>query len=218
MWFLAYLLIFSIVLVPLLRSLDRLRDAGRPAWWWAYAPLLPLLAVELVLRPVWGDYPNLFADWASMSVFVVFFSIGALVARHAGFEAALAAAWPGLGILGLVGLVLQFTTWHAWSPLIGNALLEWGIVGCLYGLGRRWQSGDRPLFAYFRDATLPFYVLHHAPSVVLAFFVVALPLDLWTKALIILAGTAAITFGFYHFLVRPFPFMRWLMGLRPNHA
>jgi hypothetical protein len=153
-----------------------------------------------------------------MGVFVVFFAAGALVARHDGFEAMVAAAWPALGAIGLLGLALQFTDWGAWSPLVGNALLEWGIVGCLYGLSRRWKGGDRPLFAYFRDATLPFYVLHHPPSVVLAFFVVALPLDLWTKAFIILAGTTVITFGFYHFLVRPFHVMRWLMGLRPQHA
>jgi hypothetical protein len=103
MWFLAYLLLFSLLLAPLLHRIvtgrDRL-DSGR---WLAYAPLLPLVLLETTLRPAWGSFPNLYADWASLAVYLTYFLAGALLAREARADT-LASECRGLGLLGLAAL------------------------------------------------------------------------------------------------------------------
>jgi glucan biosynthesis protein C len=214
MWFLAYLLLFSLLLAPLLHRIvtgrDRL-DSGR---WLAYAPLLPLVLLETTLRPAWGSFPNLYADWASLAVYLTYFLAGALLAREARADT-LASECRGLGLLGLAALGGLAAVDSPVLRHAATAVAGWGSVGFLVGASRRWWHYDGPSIRYLSEATLPLYVLHHTPSVLLAFVIVGLPLALPGKLALLLLSSVLATFGLYHACVRPWAAMRFWLGMRP---
>lgn len=216
MWFLAYLLVFSLCLAPVLYRIataPRRLGGGR---WLAYVPLAPLILVETTLRPVWGSFPNLYSDWASIAAFVTYFLAGALLVDSARDDA-LAAACPGLGLLALAALgILAASTEAAALRGAAVAVAGWGTVGFLVGAARRWWRHDSETLRYLGEATLPLYVLHHTPSVLLAFVIVRLPLGLPAKLGLLLVSAVLATFALYHVCVRPWPVMRFWLGMRPR--
>jgi hypothetical protein len=58
------------------------------------------------------------------------------------------------------------------------------------------------------------YVLHQAAIVLPGYVVVALPLGIATKFVLLLLLAVPITMGTYHWLVRPFAVPRFLLGMR----
>jgi acyltransferase-like protein len=213
LWFLAYLLMFSLLLAPVLRWIagrDRL-DGGR---WLAYPPLAPLVLLETTFRPVWGSFPNLYGDWASIAVYLTYFLTGALLARDARVDT-LASECCGLGLLGLAALGVLATADSLALRNAAAAVAGWGSVGFLAGASRRWWRYDGPSIRYLSEATLPLYVLHHTPSVLLAFVIVGLPLGLPGKLTLLLLSSVLATFALYHACVRPWAAMRFWLGMRP---
>lgn len=217
LWFIVYLLLFSVALLPALRALARHYDRMPAGPAWLVGPALVCAGIELGLRPIFGDLPNLYRDWANIPEFVLFFLLGAVVAREPAVEAGIAARWPGLLAAGLAGAAL-----HIWfgtaSPLgaLGRGFAAWCLVAGLLGLGQR-LGGSRTAFdRYLGEATFPLYVLHHLPVVALAFLIVPLDWPLWAKAATICAGSAALSFALYHFAIRPWRPTRMLFGMRPR--
>lgn len=216
MWFLVYLLLFLPLLVPVLRIMERpggRLGADRRA---VYLPVVPLILLEAVLRPLFGDFPNLYADWANIAVYLTYFLLGALLAREPHLEAAVAAEWWRLGLLALSGLVLMSGFEAVWLRPVAHVFATWGMVGFLVGGARRWWRRDAVWLRYLSDATLPLYVLHHTPLVLLAFFIVPLALPVWMKAAAVFVGSILATFLLYHLAVRPWQPMRFLLGMRPR--
>jgi hypothetical protein len=201
------------VLGRLVAGRDRL-GGGR---WLAYAPLGPLVLVETTLRPVWGAFPNFYADWASIAAYLTYFLAGAVLAREARVDA-LAAECPRLGLLGLAALGVLATADGVALGRVAGAVAGWGSVGFLVGAARRWWRRDGPVLRYLSEATLPLYVLHHTPSVLLASVVVGLPLGLGAKATVLLLSSVLVTFALYHACVRPWAAMRFWLGMRPLPA
>src|SRR4029078_11449264 len=124
-----------------------------------------------------------------------------------------------LGLLGAVGLALVLAKVEpAWLRHIAAAAAAWGCVGFAVGAAHRWWRRDGPLIRYLSEGTLPLYVLHHTPSVLLAFLIVGLPLGLWAKLALLFLSSILATFALYHLCVRPWPAMRFLLGMRPLSA
>ncbi|HSJ98585.1 MAG TPA: acyltransferase family protein, partial [Myxococcota bacterium] len=73
LWFLAYLLAFTLVLLPVFaRLVARPPAAASPARFWVYAPILPLVLVQLTLRERFPGPYNLYRDWANVAFFATF--------------------------------------------------------------------------------------------------------------------------------------------------
>jgi hypothetical protein len=65
---------------------------------------------------------------------------------------------------------------------------------------------------------LSVYVLHQAVIVVMAYWLVHLPLPVAARWLVLMVAALATTLAIYHPLVRPFPVMRAAFGLRVGNA
>lgn len=217
LWFLFYLLAFCLLLAPLLRTIARGGGATRStALAWTYLPALLLMLIEAWLRPIFGDFANLYGDWANLAVYAVYFLTGAAIARRPAAEAAVARHWPFLLVLGVGGAALRLSWGATPAGFAAQGLAGWGIVAGLLGLGRRLSEIRRPTAfdRYLSEATLPLYVLHHLPVVALAFLMLPLDWSPWIKAAVICFGSAGVTFTAYHLLVRPWNPVRRLFGMR----
>lgn len=219
LWFLAYLFLISMLLLPLLlRLAQRVPNISVPSAFAVYAPLIPMIAVLVALNGYWPYFPNLVMDWSNFLYFTLCVVIGAGIAAWPGFEARLRTQAPGfllLLVIGFVGVaVFGESSWGRF--FIG--LVAWGGAGAGLGFMARLNPAPTPLTSYFSEATLPVYIIHHAPLLLIGWYLLPVAIPLWLKIVVIWLAAIAASLAIYHWLVRPWPWMRWLMGMTPRRA
>jgi glucan biosynthesis protein C len=214
LWFLGYLFLISLLLLPVLLKLARrVPITAMPTALMVYVPGIVLAGLLVATKGYWPFLPNLINDWANFAYFGVCFLIGAGLAAWPGFELRMRAEAPRLLMLlvaAFTGLVL------CGESTLGRmfvGLTAWGAIGAGLGYAARLKPGGGPLFGYLSEATLPVYIIHHAPLLMLAVVIVPLALPVWLKIVLITVSSGAVSLLAYHWLVRPWPPIRWLMGM-----
>lgn len=218
MWFLAYLLLLSTLLLPVLRRMRAMAVAPLATWHLALGLLGMLLTVELILRPIFPFHiPNLIWDWASMTTYVACFLAGAAVIQWPNAETTLRQALPLLAIAASIGALVYVVVDLGPGVLAaGRALWLWSVLGLAVGAGIWIGRGRIAGEGYISEAALPIYVLHHLPLVAVGYLVKDLPWPIWQRYVLILGSALVITFAIYHVAVRPFDAIRRVLGMPPR--
>jgi glucans biosynthesis protein C len=205
LWYLAYLLLFTAVVLPALVWLQTKAqlDEAWAAHWMIWLPLPLLIAIELWLRPIWGDIHSFIYDWANIPIFLLLLLSGATLVRFPVLERQLNRQWGYFGILGASGLALMLSSDHVLLVGVGRACANFGAIGALIGGAPLLFARTWPYERYLATAQLPIYVLHHLPLIVLAYFMRDLPWPVAVRMVVIMGGAVLITFAFYHVAVRP---------------
>ncbi|MBI3782869.1 MAG: DUF2147 domain-containing protein [Deltaproteobacteria bacterium] len=221
LWFVAYLLTFTIVYLPLFGHLLRSREwfKGGMSRLWVYAPILPLAVIQVTMRERWPGLQNLINDWANFAYYSTFLIAGFLLARFPNLEAAVHAERKRALVIGLIAtVVLLLGVLGVFSSpaviLAHTAIAGWCFVIAFLGWARRMLSFTTPALRYLTESAFPVYVLHQSAIVIPGYFLIQLPLGLWTKFVLLLAVSSALTLTIYHLLVRPFAVPRFLCGMK----
>jgi hypothetical protein len=82
-------------------------------------------------------------------------------------------------------------------------------------LGTRWLTKDTPVVRYGNESALPVYILSEPVIIVLGSAIVAWPLPLWPRFLLLTGFSFAVILAIYEFGVRRWRVTRFLFGLRP---
>jgi fucose 4-O-acetylase-like acetyltransferase len=214
LWFLAYLFLISLALLPLLQWLARrVPDPAMPGRAWGYAPAGLLAVLVAGTGAYWPFLPNLTQDWANLGYFAACFALGGGLAAWPGLEAQLRAEAPGLLALALAGLALVVWAGPSVAGRIGVGLCAWGSIGAALGYAGRHPPRHGKVMAWLGEATMPVYVLHHIP--VLALGVLVLPLG-WGEPVTVLAiwlPATVVSLVAYRWLVWPWRVPRVLVGM-----
>jgi peptidoglycan/LPS O-acetylase OafA/YrhL len=219
LWFLAYLFLISLLLLPLLRLLARRGPVDAvPSAWTVYLPAPALAALLVALHGYWPFMPNLITDGGNFAYFALCFALGAGLAAWPGFELRLHAEAARLLVLTGIAFAGVVLCGESTIGRVFVGLTAWGAIGAGLGFAARFKPAASPTFAYLSEATLPVYILHHAPLLLLGAAVLPLAAPAWVKIALIVLGTSAISLLAYHWLVRPWPPIRWLMGMGPAQA
>ena len=222
LWFVAYLLVLTLLYLPgfvwLARRRDRLRRVGA---WVVYVPVLPLAVVQLTMRSRWPGIYNLYNDWANIAFYTVFLVAGFLLAAQPVLEGLVAREWKrSLAIAVAVTLLLLIAVLGVFSApvilLAGSAIAGWCFVVAFFGFARRSLTAPSPALAYLSESAFPVYILHQAAIVVPGYFMVQWSLGIAAKFGLLLLLAVAVTLSVYHWLVRPFAVPRFLLGMRPK--
>jgi uncharacterized protein (DUF2147 family) len=220
LWFVAYLLVFTLVLLPVLARLVR-RGSGSAAIAraWIYLPILPLVVIQLTLRERFPGPYNLYNDWASVSYYVTFFVGGFAMKVVPPFEALVRLEWRRALAVGLMAtgvLLAQVLGAFQSAPVVlaGSAVASWCFVVALLGFVHERVTRSGPRLRYLAESAFPIYVLHQPVIVVLGAAVVALPLGIPSKFVLLLAGSIGVTLAVHHFGVRPFGLPRRALGMK----
>jgi uncharacterized protein (DUF2147 family)/surface polysaccharide O-acyltransferase-like enzyme len=221
LWFVAYLLTFTLLYLPLFRRMrdSRARFERGVQALLVYAPILPLAIVQVTMRERWPGLQNLIDDWANFAYYSTYLIAGFALARwpaleeavHREHKRALAIALAATSVL-LLGVLGAFS-----SPAIllaNTAIAGWCFVIALLGWARRKLSFTTPTLGYLAESAFPVYLLHQWAIVVPGYFLIRLPLELWTKFFLLLGVATATTLATYHLLVRPFSVPRFLCGMK----
>ncbi len=94
-----------------------------------------------------------------------------------------------------------------------NAFGYGSLIFAFLGYARRYLNFSNAFLKYTNEAVYPFYILHQTITVMLAFYIVPMDMNIWIKFLMTSLGTAVFTLAIYHFLIKPFNIIRPLFGL-----
>lgn len=221
LWFVAYLLTFTILYLPLFGRLLRSGEwfKGGMSRWWVYVPILPLALIQVTMRERWPGLQNLINDWANFTYYSIFLIVGFLLARFPSLEKAAHSERKRALMIGLIAtVVLLLGVLRAFSSpavlLAHTAIAGWCFVLAFLGWARRLLSFTTPALGYLTESAFPVYLLHQSAIVIPGYFLIHLPLGLWTKFVVLFAVSSALTLAVYHLLVRPFAVPRFLCGMK----
>ena len=224
LWFLAYLLTFTLLATPLLAVIARLPLSElRAPRWLVYAPILPLAVVQGTLRDRWPGFQNLVDDWANFSYYLLFFLLGAALAYAPGFERAVHREARPAGVAALVAALAMVACGGLKARgVAGASTLFWtlsavagwcAVIACLGFASKRLTFTNRA-FRWLSESAYPVYFLHQVGVVAAALVVIGLPLGIPAKLALTMALAVALTLPFYQLVVRPFPPLRFLLGMK----
>ena len=215
LWYLPYLLFYTLVLACLLRwaggamgalrtGFRRLRGLGL-----ALAPVAVLIPIGLWIFPRFPYISHdLLNDWYAHAMYGTFFLAGYLLGRDAGLWAELSRLrWPMLGVasLAFAGMLgLREITVEPLDTASDAALLflvylnRWGWLMVVLGWGHRWLNRPMGWLDYANRAVYPWYVLHQTLIVVAGAWLTSLELGPVAEPLaliLITAGGCALLMG-----------------------
>jgi len=221
LWFVAYLLTFTLLYLPLFRRIrdSRARFERGISALWVYAPILALAIVQVTMRPRWPGLQNLINDWANFAYYSTYLLAGFALARFPALQEAMHRERKRALVIGLAAtLVLLLGVLGVFSSprilLANTAIAGWCFVIALLGWARRKLSFTTPMLVYLTESALPVYLLHQWAIVVPGYFLIRLPLGLWTKFFLLLTIATTVTIAIYQLLVRPFSIPRFLCGMK----
>lgn len=233
LWFVAYLLVYSLLLAGLLalpglrRALQGGADRLFAGWGLFVWPLLWLFAIRWLLAPAFEITHALVDDWYNHALSFAAFLFGFLIARsEPARRAFMAARWPALALA-----LVSWAAWAAWSwsfraddavpPEALRAAMrlvyaadQWAFIVAILGFGARWLNRGGPVLRYLTVGIFPFYIVHQTVIVVVGHHLAALGLPLAAEAALLIAATFAGCFLAYE-LARRLGWLGLLLGVRP---
>jgi glucans biosynthesis protein C len=178
-----------------------------------YLPALPMAMLLVAFNGYWPFLPNLYTDWTNFAYFALCFSIGSGIAAWPGFETRLRAEAPRFLVLMLLAFVGVILCGESAAGRLFVGLTAWGAVGAGLGFAARIKPAATPIFVYLGEATMPVYIVHHVPVLLLGAVILPLTLSVWLKIVLVWLSASIISLTAYHWLIRPWQPVRWLMGM-----
>lgn len=231
LWFLPYLLIYSLILLPLflyLRSepnswiLQSLRTIiARPLG--LYVMVIPLYFTEALMEPFFPINRALIGDWFALINYMLFFLFGFLLINiQKAFWPALEkirfkALWIGVFGFALLLLIIrqEDSVYTHFIEALVKVINLWSWILVLFGFAAQFLNYKSTWLSYCNTAVYPFYILHQTIIIVLGYYLMDLPLGFLPKCSIMVVGTFVISWLLYEFLIKRIGWLRPLFGLKP---
>ena len=217
-WFLVYLLNYTLVAAALIWAARRLGAHGRPPvspWALLLAPPVWLAATNLLILTKAPITDALVNDWGAHLKWIGLFVTGLAAARQDRFWALLEAhRGKALAIAAVLLAIQSRVNDPAWSVVSG--LYAWAAICALCGFASATLNRPSPILTHLNQAVLPIYVLHQPILLVTAFWLFPLRLPLPIEVLLLTGATGLGSFAIYETCIRPFAVTRFLFGLKPK--
>lgn len=220
LWFIVYLFVYAMLLLPGLAWWRRARPALEPGRW-MLALGIPLGVNEALLKPLFPEAHTLINDRYTFNHYLLLTLYGIALAACAGswdwladrrrslLGIALVLSIVGLPLLE-VGIVPRDTP----ADAVYANLFTWAWLLTFLAWGRRLLSFENPLLIWAREASYPIYILHQTVIIVIAYFVIREPWSPWIKFAMILASTLVVCVAMHEGVLRRFATTRLLFGIK----
>jgi hypothetical protein len=228
LWFLAYLFVFSMLLLPLFRYFRREDKKGmissiagfltKPVM--ILLPAVPLIIVNFFLRHIYGyGNQNLINDWANFLFYILVFFYGFMMVSDSRITQAirrqtfiaLGEAIIFLAIYALMQADIMASTAGIYDSVY--AIDCWLWLMAFVGIGMRFLNFDNALRRYASDAVLPVYILHQTLIIVIGFYVIQWNIPVVAKYFFIIIAVFLSALAIYE-VVRRINVTRFLFGIK----
>lgn len=246
LWYLAYLWIYTLVLLALLPVLESGIGKRVQAWlarlslaWMVLLPSCLFLGYLQLLMPRFPETHALVGDWYVHAEYSTVFLFGYLVSRQQDFWQRLARwRWKTLPIT-LLGITLElglramgrglwvpergpeWVTTVPWEVIehAGRALFMWTAILTIFSWGYTWLNRPFLWLPYATEAVYPWYVLHQSLIVLLAYWLIPLKLGGALESTLVIGGSIAGCLLLHEIVIRRVDILRPLFGLkRKRHS
>lgn len=229
MWFVAYLILYTLALLlilPLLRRVPVAASALIAGPLLILVPWFYLTALRLTLFPIFGESHDFRNDWYLHALYFSTFLFGFAIAKNqAFFDRCVQLRWIALAVALTcwAALIVYFDAYSEtpppeWLRLAMRGVREldaWCAIIAAIGLAHRYlRSNDGPLRQILTQAIFPFYLIHQTIIVVAGHYLDEIQLPLPIEAPLLVAITMAGCWLFYD-LGRRAPLLRIWIGLSP---
>lgn len=234
LWFILYLLIFSLMLIPIFLYLRKHTDAwmirklkaicSKPSG--LYIFIIPLFFWQLFLAPHFPQTNGLINDWYNLVNYCTLFFFGfLLISLNDTFWDSVTKNRHIFLTGGIMGFPLLMWLWFN----IGSfpikyeiqALIKvfnmWSWILAIVGYAAVYLNKPSKTLAYANEAVFPFYILHQTVIIILGYYLKYIDLGFIPKFSIMMAGTFGITWIVYEFGIRRFSVIRPLFGMKPKY-
>ncbi|MBL8548564.1 MAG: acyltransferase family protein [Hyphomonadaceae bacterium] len=230
MWFVAYLFLYTLVLLPLLPLLRRVparplaRLIAGPGL--LVTPIFFLWMARGFLRPIFEPTNALVDDWYQHVIYFGGFVFGYAIAKHQPFfDGCVRLRWVALALaipawLGLIWINGLFDDGEGPPALmlfilrVTPCIQAWCAIVALIGFAHKHlKNADGPVRRYLTLGIFPFYLVHQTIIVVAGHDLARLAWPVWLEASSLILLTAGGCFLAYEIARRAGP-LRPLFGLR----
>jgi peptidoglycan/LPS O-acetylase OafA/YrhL len=224
LWFIVYLYVYVLILLPLLAWWRGSRLQLRPGAW-LYALALPLGLNEALLKPLFPETHNLVSDWYVFGHYLLLTLYGFVLAAMPGAWDWLAARRRYAATLGVALFVLAMALFElgwihrdtAADAVVAN-VFTWVWLMAFIGYARRYLSFENRLIRWAREASYPIYILHQTIIVAVGYYVIHQAWTPWVKYGVVLTLTLISCVLLYEAGIRRYALPRFLFGMKPLPA
>lgn len=230
LWFILYLLIFSLILIPIFLYLRK-----HPETWFIaklkviitkrfglYIFVIPLFLWYILLSSHFPRTLGLVNDWYTLVDYCSFFFFGyLLISLKDSFWDAITKNKHIFLITGIICFPI-FAHMHVIDYFPGiwelHALFKiinlWSWTLALIGYAAVYLTKPSKALTYANEAVYPFYILHQTIMIALCYYLKYTDLGFFTKFSIIVIGTFGITWIIYEFGIRRYSIIRPIFGMK----
>lgn len=230
LWYLPYILVYSLVGIPLWRWLRStagqrfttyLAQKAQNPFWLFFPVVLWHWAANFVIDvPTTND---LISDWENHFHSFSLFIMGFVLVTQEGFFQAMNRWRHGALFLAIaLGLVMTFAFWTRevkWTFALGalyefiNTSYSWSALVAIFGYANEYLNKPSAVLSYTNRAVYPFYILHQTIIICLAYPMInwAWPAEL--KFVVLVVGTFGICWALYEGIIKRFGVTRLLFGM-----
>lgn len=231
LWFLVYLVIFSLMLIPAFLYLRKYTSVGllkvmrkitlqRFGLYWL---IIPLFIWEAFLEPFFPSTHAFWGDWFNVVNYLTLFFYGFLlisvkdifwkiVADNKGWY--LTAGIFGFSIFLIIKIAFEDSMLIHFIEAVFKVFNLWSWILALFGYTTCYLQKTNKFLTYSNEAVYPFYILHQTITIGIGYYLQNLEIAFAAKFSIMAVGTFGISWLIYEFLIRRFNWVRPLFGLK----
>jgi glucans biosynthesis protein C len=227
LWFLAYLFVFSMLLIPVFRYFrreDKKPMIDKIAGFFSkpgaiLLPAIPLVLVDITLRDIYGSgNQNLYNDWANFLFYILVFFYGFIMVSDARImQAVKRHTWVAAAILAVCIFLIVMVDNGVFGPEFIKTVLwpigTWLALLFWIGLAMRLLNFTNGLIRYANDAVLPVYILHQTLIITIGYFVIQWNWPVAAKYPFIVISVFLSALAIYE-VVRRINVTRFLFGIK----
>lgn len=187
--------------------------------WSLFIFALPLIIIEISLRPSFPITHTLIGDWYALASYSILFISGyILISVGESFWKAVERIKRFTLIFGVFFFLILLHQWdkteeHFLISII-RVLNMWCWILTVFAYSSKYLNRESNIIRYRNQAVYPFYILHQAIILFIGYLLMDSPLHYMWKFIIMVIGTFGFSWIIYEFVIRRFKIIRPLFGLK----
>lgn len=233
LWFLPYLLIYSVFLIPVFLYFRRHPD--NPFFRWLsrltakpfglFVFLVPIYLLYTFVRPFFPVTHALTDDWFTFSNYLILFFFGFVLtgidetfwpAARQNRRAHLYIALFTFTVYAFLHAFVEHTVTMHFIRTVFKVTYLWAAILTLFGYASTYLHKTNRFLTYSNEAVYPLYILHQTITITIGYYLMELDWGFWSKASIMVLGTFGISLFLYEFIIRRVVWFRPFFGLKSN--
>lgn len=228
MWYVAYLFLYTILLIPVIAYINSKRGITHLAKFenWLNKGARILWAPYLIYIPVYfynGNNEvthNIIKDNFGHFIFAYILIMGVLFVRMPSIWQAFEDNRYKSMILAFLSYCLIMIKYNWDTPLdiipwdLVEMIIKWSWIAMLIGFARRYLNFSNDFLQYGNGIVYPFYILHQTVLIIIGYYIIDWGMNGIFEYLAIAMGTFIICLLLIEFVIKKSNFLRLLFGVR----